>query len=315
MIYFIYGEDTYRSREALKQIESDFIHEQSDMNVERFEVENLTAGSLETKIKAIPFLGSKRLIVINNILIDGKKDQKDSIVPLLDSVPDFTDLVFYESGQPDKRESIFKKLDKQPGRQVFLSLDSFGLRNWINQKVTDENFQITSAACMQLMLFVGPDLPRIENEINRLISFTKSSNKTQIEIADVDKLIEPNNNFKIFDLTDAMAAKNAKKALQVLAAFQKSGEDNFRLFNLIVHQFRTMLIVADLAKHDSTTIAKMTGIHPFVVKKILFSLKEYSVDKLITIYRKLEKTDWQVKRGEGDINTLLPFLVVEFCER
>jgi len=314
MIHFIYGDDNFRSLEALKKIEIDFIRNYGDFNIEKISGEGLKSDSLGSKIQALPFLGDKRLIIIDNLLTSGTKDEKDKIYKTIQSAPETTDLVFFEDKQPDRRESIFKYLDKLPHKQFFPQLDDFGLRKWIMGHIEQNNFKISNPACARLISYVGTDLFRLKNELARLIDFARSNDRDQIEDYDVDELVEPNNNYKIFDLTDAIAQRNIHKAILVLHAFRKSGEDNYRIFNLIVHQIRTMLIINDLSgKLTADQIAKESGIHPFVVKKTLASLRNFSGDDLEKMYLRLEDIDWKAKTGAADIAVTTELLIVDFC--
>ncbi len=316
MIYFIYGEDNFRSSLALKKIETDFVKEHGDLNIEKLDGDNLRADVLEAKVSALPFLGDKRLIIINNFLTAGKKEEKERIVQVIKSIPETSDLVFFENILPDRRESIFKVLDKLPFKQFFPQLDDFGLKQWIVERISQQNFGISSSACARLIAYVGSDLFRLQNEIARLIDFVRSDNRSQIEDQDVNNLIEPNNNYKIFDLTDAIAQKNINKAIMVLHAFKKSGEDDYRIFNLIVHQIRTMLVINDFSKKmTGDQMAKEAGIHPFVVKKTMANLRNFPKSELIKMYSRLEEIDWKSKNGIADIAIMTELLIVDFCRK
>jgi len=318
MIHFIYGEDSFRSKEALKKIEADFILAQGEINVEKIDGENIKAGQLESKASTLSFFGEKRLVIVNNFLTSGKKEEKEQMLAGIKRVIDsqIADIVFYEDSLPDRREAIFKYLDKLPAKQVFSQLDDFGLKKWIMDRASQQKFEISNSACARLIAYVGADIYRLQNEISRLIDFAKSADKGQIEEADIVNLIEPNNNYKIFDLTDAISQKNIKKAMIVLSAFRKSGEDNYRIFNLIIHQIRTMITVNDFSKQISADqIAKEAGIHPFVVKKTLASIRNFSTEELFRMYSRLEEVDWKAKTGMADIAVMTEMLIVEICRK
>jgi DNA polymerase-3 subunit delta len=316
MINFIYGDDNFRALETLKRIESVFVKEHGDLNIEKLSGETLKIDVLNVKTFALPFLGSKRLVIIDNLLISGKKEVKEELGRILKTIPESTDLIIFENGLPDKREAIFKLLDKLPSKQFFGQLDDFGLRKWISEQLLEGEFKISNPACAKLIAYVGPDLFRLKNEISRLIDAVKASKRAQIEVEDVDRLIEPNNNYKIFDLTDAIAQKNANKAIFILYAFKKIGEDDYRIFNLIIHQIRTMLIVSDLsASMTADQIAKEAGLHPFVVKKTLINLKNFSNEELEKMYFNLGEIDWKSKSGLADIAVMTELLIVDFCRK
>lgn len=316
MIYFIFGEDLFRAREALNNIESAFVGKYGDLNVDKLDGDQTKKGLLEAKVQATPFLSDRRLVIIQNLLIDGIKEAKVAAEKLLEAVPESTVLIFFEEGSPDKRESLFKKLSKLPQCQEYDPLDPIKLKKWIIDRVEKSDFKITPDACGKLILYVGADLFRLNNELLIAENFAKSQNRHQIEIGDIEKFVEPNNAFKIFDLTDAIAQRNAQNAIKVLYSFKKSGEDEYRIFNLIVHQLRTMLMIEELIGNMSAeNIARETKLHPFVVKKNMVNIKKFPQGRLKQMYADLENSDFKVKNGQIDIAAALELLIVDFCQR
>lgn len=313
MIKFLYGPDTYRIKEATKKLEADFIESQkSDLNVVKIDGEKMTLGRFESEIATMPFLGDKRLIIITNFLLDNSdNDLKKTISEKLKSVPDRIDLVFVEMGEPDKRTSLFKALDRKEIATRFDSLSDLELRQWITAKAGENDCTIANPAIYKLSLFVGPDLWRLQNEIIKLSLIALSKGEKEITADMIEENVEANNNFKIFDLTDAIAVKNSKKALEVLSAFEKEGDDAIRILSLIIYQIRTMLIVDDLKVLTADKIAKEAAIHPFVVKKTLSALAKFNSVRLKAIFRYLGEIDWQIKSGQIDPEVALDLLVVK----
>lgn len=317
MINFIYGEDIYRSQETLQNLERDFVKSYGDLNVDKFEGSDLTKGLMASKVFAMPFLGEKRLVIVKNLLSDSDKTIRTEVESFLDKMPETTEVMIWEAGSPDKRDTLFKKLDKLPSKQIFYPLDGFGLRKWIEDEVAGNDCKISSTALAKLIIYVGPDLFRLKNEITILANYALGMGREQIETEDVDKFVEPSNTSKVFDLTDAIVSKSCKKAITVLNKFRKSGEDDYRILNLIIHQIRTMLVVDDLSssKMSADQIAKESRIHPFVVTKTLYSLKNFTKQRLIKMYGKLGEIDMKIKSGRIDIGCALELLVVDFCEK
>ena len=145
--------------------------------------------------------------------------------------------------------------------------------------------------------------------------YAKSLGREEISHEDVEAMIEPNITLKVFDLTDALATRNAKKVINIFNAFVSGGEDLFLVFNMIIYQIRNMLIIEDLINMGKKgEIVKLSGLHPFVVKKIEYSLGKFKKGELVSFYRNLGEIDWQVKTGQTQIETALDMLFVDFCK-
>ena len=66
-----------------------------------------------------------------------------------------------------------------------------------------------------------------------------------------------------------------------------------------------------LKKANEYEIAKMTRMHPFVIKKSLAQLRNFSFPRLEKIYRKLGAMDLMIKIGKMDIRLALDKFVAE----
>jgi DNA polymerase-3 subunit delta len=293
----------------------DFVlSQETDLNMNILDGEKLKMDQFTSSVSAMPFLGNRRLVVCNNLLKNTDKTLKKAIVDYLRNIPDYTDIIFADI-DPDKRESEFKTLSKLPLAKAFLAPTDNETRKFIAEILKGTEISIDGQALYKLSFNIGGDFWRLSNELEKMIAYVRSKGKTEITEEVVDNNIEIANPHKIFDLTDAISAKDAGKALRVLNLFRKFGEDDGKIFNLIVFNFRNLVVIQDSAGQSPDTIAKETGIHPFVVKKTISSLRNFSPKTLVKIYRQLHEIDWQVKTGLLDFATAIDLLIIRFCEK
>jgi DNA polymerase-3 subunit delta len=316
MVYFFYGEDTFRLKESVLKTKRSFVEKQgSDINLLEMDGEKLTFSSFGSAVNALPFLGDKRLIIVNNLLLENDdKELKKKVVENLAQIPDSSVVIFVEAGMPDKRETAFKKLSIIDSKHYFGLLDDYKLKAWVENKVAEMERKIDLSAVQKLILFVGPDLWRMSQEIEKLT--LNSTKEVNISVVDVEKLVEPTFSLKIFDLIDALSQKQGSKAVSILHQFIENGQDEFMIFNMMIWGYRNMVVVDSLGKVGSESeMANLSGLNPFVVKKNLQALRNYQKGEAKEIYKKLAETDWQIKSGKIDIKTALSLLVVEFSKR
>src|SRR3990167_2787898 len=120
MILFFYGEDTYRMRQKLKALKEKFVSASlGDTNLAVLDGAAVTYDEFIRQILAMPFLSKSRLVIVENLLKNGKKDILEKVPEALPKVPKSTVLVFVEEGNPDKRTSIYKKLNRPGQTQEF----------------------------------------------------------------------------------------------------------------------------------------------------------------------------------------------------
>lgn len=318
MILFFFGEDTYRLNQKLKALKEKFISASlGDTNLAILDGETITYDKMIRQILAMPFLAKTRLVIVENIFKKGKKEILEKIPNILTKVPSSTVLVFVEEGLPDRRTSLFKKLN-QPGQahstssvqaQEFKLLESEPLKRWLKKEVEERGGDIDSASTSKLIDYIGSDLWRMSNEIEKLSSYGKKITPENIEL-----LVQPQIQSNIFDLMDAIADRNLKKSMKELYQLFDDGKAEHYILSMIVLEYRNLLIAKDLnqraaGKLNQWTLAKKASMHPFVAQKTLALASKYSLEDLKKIYGVLLNFDYKIKTGKIEPKVALELLV------
>lgn len=312
MIYFFYGENTYSIKEKIDQLKTRFIKEQGDFDISEVSGENINKNDYSNLVFVAPFLSTKRLVIVKNLLLENSDlTLKKYIAENLEKIPDTTILIFVEYGLPDKKLSLYKKLNEPKRAQNFELLQGARLSSWIKNRVESENCQISKEALDQLQLYVGSDLWRLQNEIDKLVLFKRSENLAKIETKDVEELVVPTLNPNIFDFVGHIAAGNHLGATKVLDQLIRSGENEIKILSMIVYQYRTMLEICDFKnqKLSAAEIASRSKVHPFVIRKTLDLLHKYSWRDLCSCYFQIQKADTDIKSGQIEPNLALLLLI------
>jgi len=303
MIIFLYGEDSYRARQKLKEITEHYkkIHK-SGLNLKYLDFSKGDLNDLRDEVRQTSMFKEKKLIVITNpFSISESKGLKDFVNS--DDV-----IVFYQEDKVNRRTSLFKFLEKNAKCQEFELLSGQKLKNWVKKQFEKYEGKIDSQTLDKLIEYVGSDLWRMENEIKKLVSFKK---KTEAE--DIDLLVRSKIETDIFKTIDAIAQKDKKEALKLLHKHLEKGDSPLYLLSMINYQFRNLLIVKDLIeKHKPyNLILKKSGLHPFVVRKSYSQSQKFSLEQLKKIYQRIFQVDFQIKTGKIEPETALDLLVVE----
>jgi len=320
MLIFLYGADSFRASQKLFQIKEKLLAANpsgAGLSVFDYEEGNFKANLLD--ILGMPnLLNPKRLVIIKNLIAGASETERDAVLDYFKkntSVADDTDLVvvFFENNLPRKTNALFKFLDKSAKSQNFEKLTGAKISQWAMKRLKefDPQSSIASSALEKLIAFSGGDTQAINSEIQKLVSFADGK---IISDDDVEKLVNANINIKIFDTIDALGNNNKKQAAGLLHEHLKRGEDPFYLFSMFIYQFRNLLKVADLKEKGMSNdyeISRISGLHPFVVKKSLIQLRNFTLDKLKNIYTELTELDTKIKTGKIDIRLALDKFIVE----
>jgi len=315
MLVFLYGEDTFRSKEELrKMIEEnknankdwlDFIRiDASDKQVEVFK-------ELRQTTNTVSMFSSRKMIIIENVFLRQAQDKlQDEILDFLKKKKIEDDknitVIFWEEDVEEKNE-LFKYLKSKAECREFKLLEKVQLRKWIKDFVDKQKGSIDNSALERLIEWVGNDLWRMSNEINKLISYKHQASNSKIQITDVETMIKPEVDLNIFEMVDAIGHKNKAKALKLFNQHLEDGADEYYLLSMFVYQIRNLI------KVKTAEAIELLGLHPFVAKKTEQQANNFTFEELKKIYRQLMTIDFESKLGKINTQTALELFIVEFC--
>ncbi|KPJ54654.1 hypothetical protein AMJ47_03815 [Parcubacteria bacterium DG_72] len=305
MLIFLYGQDTYRSREKLNEIVEHYKKtHQSGLNLRYFDAKNLSFQELKDELQIVPMFQEKKLFVLADIA--SNQEFKESFMKNSKKILDSDNVILFYEGGEVKKDSFFNLLKKQAKTQAFEVLAGQKLKKWLAKECEKHQASIDPQALNRLIEYVGNDLWQLSNEVQKLAAFKKGK---EITVKDVMLLVKPKIETDIFKTIDAIALKNKKQALNLLHKHLEKGDNPLYLFSMINFQFRNILCIKDLMEKGKP-LAR-SGLHPFVVRKSYQQAQRFSFDELKKIYQKIFQVDYNIKTGKVEAQTALDLLIAE----
>ena len=303
--YLFEGEEEYIKRSALKTLREQVAGgEFAAMNDTR--LVDPPPDALIAAAETLPFLSDRRFLEIRDsaLLQSGKaKDyDEDSAVKRLDDylshVPDTACMVFFVRGKADSRKKLYQILRKKAVIVAFDPLDDRELARWIAQTLGREGKKISLPACQRLWFSAGRDLTLLSNEIAKLAAF--AGDWAEITEADVDSICIKSTEYRVYDLADALLTGQGGKALAMLDALLRDGEERMMILSLLGRQCRQMRYAKALAVGgaQAASIAQSLGIPSFAVKMTLDAARDYSLGQLGQMAKWCLETEYLVKSGQ-----------------
>jgi len=310
MIYFIYGEDSYRSKRKLEEIIEGYkkVHK-SGLNLIYADAKESSFKDFYNQLKISSMFAEKKLVVLRNVFGDAKF--QEDFLENAKSLEDVKDIiVVYEDCAPDERIKFFKTLQKIVKCQKFSFLQPAPLKKWALQEITAKGAKITPDGLDLLISFVKNDLWRMAAEINKLSNYKMGD---VIRREDVELLVRPDIESDIFKTIDALASKNKKQALSLLHKHLENGDAPLYMLSMIAYQFRNLLAIKELQGINTpyNLVIKKSGLHPFVVQKSYSLCQQFSMPELKKIYLKIFQIDSDIKTGKIEPETALDLLLSE----
>jgi len=200
----------------------------------------------------------------------------------------------------------------------FEKLSGLKLNQWAAKRLKelDVEASISKPALDTLIAYVSNDNYLLDNEIRKLAAFSAGK---MIGEKEVELLVKANIDSNIFKTVDALGNNDKREALKLLHRHLAGGDDPFYILSMFIYQFRNLIKIADLCDNRSAgenEIIRISKLHPFVVKKSLAQIRNFSLGgqawgRLKKIYQKLSDLDTAVKTGRIDIKAGLDKFIVE----
>ena len=303
MIIFLYGQDSYRIRQKLKEIIDGYkVKNPSGFNLVNLDLSDSKIEDFFESVKSTSFIPEKKLIIVKSIF--SNKNNSESILEFLKNQNINSDedliLIFVHSGDSFKNK-LFEYLTKKPNQsQNFKPLKDYEVKDWAKKFLNSFDIELTGEALSFLISNCGYDLWRIDSEIRKLADFKI---KGVVSKSQVEELIISDREHNIFELTDALLRRNRKKALMALHKAIDNGEKPTELLGLLAWQVRNLLRLKTGAKPASLKL------HPFVFGKLQESEKTFSTEELNAFLSKIIDLDLAFKTTDTNEKTALSLLI------
>jgi len=345
MFYLLHGNDEFTCREQLKKLrrQGNF-----DYNQDTYYGGEVSLMTLTATCNTIPFLAEQRLVVLEGLPKrrrgegtgfsseietetpeksgKSKKSKKGSksgpesragfekgLAAYIPHLPESTVLVVLVDEELPSSNPLLKAAEEH-GKVIQCTLPKgAALETWISKRAAGLGVKITPEAAATLANFIGNQLRMLANELDKLATYVGPG--AAITVEDVRQLSAQVHEARIiFDLTDALAQRNRKQALDLLHDLLADGEPPLRLISTITSQVRSLLLVKELAGDGLriSQIVSATGMAPFVAEKALRQVGKFTSSQLEGIYRQLLATDADLKRSRMTPEMALDLLVVNF---
>lgn len=311
-VYLLVGDDRFSISEFVKTMRGKIGDATvADMNTQQFSGDHLDRGAFEEACMSVPFLSSRRIVVLDQAQEVLKvKDSSEFIMSLLDRLPDSTALVIIENvqarGDKSKRKTSplvsWVKANPNQGKVWhFNSPQGAQFISWVQERCLSLGGAISLDAARLLAESVMDDPYLAHHEIVKLLDYVNF--ERPVELMDVEKLTPFRGQTSIFAMVDAVGERRVSDASRYLHSVL-SEEDSFYVFAMIIRQFR-LLIQAQAALEDGKDIASALNLPKFIAKKIASQARAFSASELEHIYHELLVIDVSVKNSTIDLGATL----------
>ena len=276
----------YIAEKVLKEEEKEF--NQSVLYGKDVEV-----AQIISEAKQFPFGAEKRVVIVKEAQNIKNIEQLETY---LDSPQPSTLLVIcYKYKKIDKRKKFGKNLCKKA--LVFESKRFYDnqVSNWIAKYLSEKGYKIEEKASFMLAEFLGTELSKISNELDKLMLIVKKEEKITASI--VEKNIGISKDYNIFEFQQALGSKDILKSNQIVNHFAANPKNHPLVVTLgmLFSFFQKLMTYHSIKDKNRTNVAAELKVNPYFVNQYSSAARNYSQSKLFDIFTHLKQYDLKSK--------------------
>lgn len=295
-IYFLMGEEAYYIDKISDFIENNILDEaEKGFNQMVLYGRDISIDDIVGNAKRYPMMAERQVVIVKEA-----QDLSRTIEKLVDYVnnlqPTTVLVVNYKYKKIDKRKGLYKALKKVDAVFESKKLYDNQVPDWIRRVLSGQGYQITPKASQMLVEFLGTDLSKIENELNKLkIVLPEGS---QITPEAIEENIGISKDYNNFELRKAVGERNMTKAFKIVKYFGDNPKDNPMVVtvSLLFNFFSQLLQYHGLNDKSPRSVASALKINPYFVNEYSSAARNFpmkNVSRAVSLLR-----DFDVK-GKG----------------
>ena len=301
-VYFLMGEEAYYIDQISDFIQNNILNEtEIDFNLNVLYGKDVDIATVINAAKRYPMMSEYQVIIVKEAQLIKDWDALSFYLanPLKSTILCFC----YKYGKPDGRKKWVQDLNKSAVVFESKKLYDNQVGLWIREYLADRKVRISEKAEMMLTEFLGTDLSKIANELDKLL-ITKKPEETHITPEMIEKNIGISKDFNVFELQSALINRDVLKANRIIRYFGENKKAN--PIQMVISQlfsfFSNLMMYHYLPDKNPATVAAELKVTPYFTKDYGQAAKNFNAWKTMNIISWIRETDSRSK-GIDDTGT------------
>ena len=300
-IYFLMGEEAFYIDKISDFIENNILSEaEKGFNQMVLYGRDVTIEDIVANAKRFPMMAEKQVVIVKEAQDLSRTIEK--LTSYAENPQPSTVLVLcYKYKTLDKRKKLAKIISKNGCLFESKKLYENQVGEWISTNLKERAYGIEPKAVQMLVEFLGSDLSKINNELDKLTLVLPKG--TKISAAHIEKNIGISKDFNNFELRKSIGEKQIVKVNQIANYFSQNPKSNplVMTISLLNSFFTQLLMYHGLKDKGKINVAKVLRINPYFVNEYQRAARNYPMRKVAQIISLLRTADLKSK-GVGATN-------------
>lgn len=300
-IYFLMGEEPYYIDRIAQYIDENILAEdEKGFNQMVLYGRDVTIEDIVSNAKRFPMMAERQVVIVKEA-----QDLSRTIEKLTayaeNPQPSTVLVVCYKYKKIDKRKKLYKAVQKSGLIFDSKKLYENQVADWIRRILGSSKYAIEPKAAQMLVEFLGTDLSKINNELEKLKLIIPKGETITADA--IEKNIGISKDFNNFELRKAIGTRNILKAHRIVNYFAQNPKDNplVMTISLLYSFFSQVLQYHGLSDKSKGNVVKTLKINPYFVSDYSAAAQQYPMKKVSQIIALLRDADVKSK-GVGAAN-------------
>lgn len=294
-IYFLMGDEPYYIDKISDYIEKNVLDEaEKGFNQQVMYGRDATIEDIVSSAKRYPMMAERQVLIVKEAQDLSRNIEK--LLSYAENPQPTTVLVLnYKYKKLDKRKKLHKVIAKTGLIYESKKLYENQVSDWIRRVLSGKKYQIEPKASQMLVEFLGTDLSKIANELDKLMIVLPK--ETVINDKHIEDNIGISKDFNNFELRKAVGEKNILKANRIINYFSENPKNNptVMTISLLNSFFTQLLLFHGLEDKSKNAVAKAIGVSPYFIDEYFLAGRNYPMRKVAQVIAFLRDADVKSK--------------------
>ena len=294
-IYLLMGEEAYYIDKISDFIEKTVLtEEERGFNQMVLYGRDVTVEDIVSNAKRYPMMAERQVVIVKEA-----QDLARTIDQLAayakNPQPTTVLVICYKYKKVDKRKAVYKEIKKSGVVFESKKLYENQVPDWISRVLSPKGYSITPKASQMLVEFLGTDLSKLSNELDKLQIVLPRD--TQITPDHIEENIGISKDYNNFELRKAVGSKNTAQAFKIVHYFAENPKDNPMVLtvSLLFSFFSQLLHLHGMSDRNPRAVASALRVNPYFVNEYIEASRHYPMRKVSQVIATLREFDGKSK--------------------
>jgi DNA polymerase III subunit delta len=307
-LYLFLGPERLLRQESIAALAASVDEAFRTFNTDFFSAADTDLRTILDVARQLPMMAQRRLVVVNHA--DAIKEGAQEALEAYLKAPSAEAVVVFTADALDMRRKTATALSKGCTVVAYDELSPADASRWVEGRARAAGCTIERNALGALVDLVGPDLSRLSVEVEKL---TTHAGAGQIGLAAVEALVIRAREHDVWELTDAVTARDRKRSLRVLARQLEAGQEPLALLGMLASTYRKMLLAKELMSRSAppAEVQAAVKLPPWKAGEFNTHVRRMPVEDITHGLRRIAEVDLAIKSSVGTPRLQIEVLVCE----